>query len=110
MIPDIVCIWVSFFLAQRPSSALFCWPAGVILLGAMRILASKQNRVGTSVISQYDYTVNVIGQRTAVATRGTAFPATPSWLWGYDAIGQLTRADSSVDGVDGVSPRMVTFS
>ena len=36
MIPDSVFIWVSFFLAQRPSSAYFFYPAGVILLGAMR--------------------------------------------------------------------------
>jgi len=64
------------------------------------VLASKQNKVGTSVISQYDYTVNAIGQRTAVATRGTAFPTAPSWLWGYDAIGQLTRADSSINSSD----------
>jgi RHS repeat-associated protein len=64
------------------------------------ILASKQNKVGTTVISQYDYTVNSIGQRTAVSTRGTAFPSMPSWLWGYDSLGQVTRADSSVPGLD----------
>ena len=47
-------------------------------------------------ISSYDYAVNAIGQRTGVATSGTAFPAVPSWLWSYDALGQVTSADSSV--------------
>lgn len=64
------------------------------------VLASKQNKVGTNVVSQYDYTVNSIGQRTAVATSGTVFPATPSWLWGYDTLGQVTTADSSVNTND----------
>jgi RHS repeat-associated protein len=40
--------------------------------------------------------VNAIGQRTGVATSGTAYPAVPSWLWSYDALGQVIAADSSV--------------
>jgi RHS repeat-associated protein len=64
------------------------------------VLASKQNKVGTDVISQYDYTVNALGQRTRVNTSGTAFPAMPSWLWGYDSLGQVTSADSSVNTSD----------
>jgi len=64
------------------------------------VLASKQNKVGTSILSQYDYTVNAIGQRTGVTTTGTAFPATPSWLWGYDSLGQVITADSSVNTSD----------
>ena len=64
------------------------------------VLASKQNKLGTSVISQYDYAVNAIGQRTGVATRGTAFPALPSWLWSYDALGQVIAADNSVNTSD----------
>jgi RHS repeat-associated protein len=64
------------------------------------VLASKQNKIGTNVVSQYDYTVNSIGQRTAVASSGTAFPALPSWLWGYDSLGQVTSADSSVNTND----------
>ena len=31
------------------------------------VLASRQNKVGTTVISQYDYTVNALGQRTHLA-------------------------------------------
>lgn len=64
------------------------------------VLASKQNKVGTDVISQYDYTVNGIGQRTGVNTSGTAFPALPTWLWGYDSLGQVISADSSVNTSD----------
>jgi RHS repeat-associated protein len=56
----------------------------------------KQNKVGTSVISSYDYAVNAIGQRTGVATSGMAFPAIPSWAWSYDSLGQVIAADSSV--------------
>jgi RHS repeat-associated protein len=56
----------------------------------------KQNKVGTSVISSYDYAVNAIGQRTGVATSGTAFPAVPSWAWSYDSLGQVIAADSTV--------------
>ena len=64
------------------------------------VLASKQNKVGTTVISQYDYTVNAIGQRTNLATSGSAFPNVPSWLWGYDSLGQVISADSSVNAND----------
>jgi RHS repeat-associated protein len=48
------------------------------------------------VISNYDYAVNAIGQRTGVTTNGTAYPALPSWLWSYDTLGQVTSADSTV--------------
>jgi YD repeat-containing protein len=60
------------------------------------VLDLKQNKVGTSVISSYDYAVNAIGQRTGVSTSGTAFPAVPSWSWSYDALGQVIAADSTV--------------
>jgi RHS repeat-associated protein len=60
------------------------------------VLDVKQNKVGTSVISSYDYAVNAIGKRTGVTTSGTAFPAAPSWAWSYDALGQVIAADSSV--------------
>jgi RHS repeat-associated protein len=64
------------------------------------VLASKQNKAGSSVISQYNYAVNAIGQRTAVTTSGSAFPAAPSWAWGYDLLGQVITADSSVNTSD----------
>jgi hypothetical protein len=60
------------------------------------VLEVKQNKVGTSVISSYDYSVNAIGQRTGVTTSGTALPAVPSWMWTYDALGQVTKAYSTI--------------
>ena len=42
-----------------------------------------------------------IGQRTGVQTTGTAFPSQPAdWTWGYDALGQVTSADSPTSGFD----------
>ena len=64
------------------------------------VLDVKQNKVGDDDISKFDYAVNTIGQRTGVSTSGTAFPATLSWDWGYDSLGQLTSADSSVNSSD----------
>lgn len=61
------------------------------------VLLSKQNKIGTTVISHYDYTVNALGQRTAVATSGTAFPSMPTWLWSYDTLGQVISADHSAN-------------
>jgi hypothetical protein len=56
----------------------------------------KQNKVGRSVISNYEPAVNAIGPSTGVATSGTAFAAVPSWLWSYDALGQVI-ADATND-------------
>ena len=64
------------------------------------VLDTKENKVDSTVISNYDYAVNAIGQRTAVATSGTAFPALPSWAWGYDSLGQVVTADSNVSASD----------
>jgi RHS repeat-associated protein len=45
--------------------------------------------------------VNNIGQRTGVVTTGSAFPAQPAnWTWGYDALGQVTSADSPTNTSD----------
>ena len=60
------------------------------------VLDLKQNKVGTTTISNYDYSVNAIGQRIGVTTSGTAYPALPSWLWSYDTLGQVIVADSTV--------------
>ena len=64
--------------------------------GDRDILDTKQNKVGSTVVSGYDHSVNAIGQRTAVATSGSAFPSLPTWQWGYDSLGQVTKADSSM--------------
>jgi RHS repeat-associated protein len=59
------------------------------------VLDIKQNKVGTSDVSKYDYAVNELGQRTGVNTSGSEFPALPAWLWGYDSLGQVTSANHS---------------
>ncbi|MGJ8635154.1 MAG: hypothetical protein ACSHX7_14655, partial [Luteolibacter sp.] len=63
-------------------------------------LLSRQNKTGTTVVSRYDYTVNAIGQRTDVSQAGTAFAAVRSITWGYDFLGQVTSADSTIPGLD----------
>jgi RHS repeat-associated protein len=59
------------------------------------VLARKQNAVGASVISAYDYSVNPLGQRTEVAKTGSAFASNRSIAWGYDSLGQVVKADST---------------
>jgi hypothetical protein len=58
MIPDIVCIWVSFFLAQRPTTPILHPLPGVILLGAMRGKIHPENAV---VIEQHRIAVSGLG-------------------------------------------------
>ncbi|MGD9418134.1 MAG: RHS repeat domain-containing protein [Verrucomicrobiota bacterium JB025] len=64
------------------------------------VLDAKNNVIGESAVSTFDYAVNVIGQRESVETGGTAFPASPDWSWDYDSLGQITSADSSVNTYD----------
>ena len=61
------------------------------------VLALKENKVGTTVISSYDYSVNATGQRTDVSQAGTAFAAARGITWGYDSLGQVTKADHNTD-------------
>jgi len=64
------------------------------------VLTRKQNMVGAAIISAYDYTVNALGQRTNVGNTGSAFASARSIAWGYDSLGQVTKADSSISGFD----------
>jgi RHS repeat-associated protein len=54
----------------------------------------KQNKVGTATISKYDYGVNAIGQRDAVAATSTVgtFATAPDWNWAYNARGELVSS------------------
>jgi len=62
------------------------------------VLDTKTNSLLTgSVISSCDYSVNNVGQRTQVATSGSAFAAASGWTWGYDALGQVTSAAHATD-------------
>ena len=64
------------------------------------VLEIKENKVGTTLVSGYDYSVNNYGQRINVSTSGSAFPATPSYVWGYNAAGEIISADSSDNSYD----------
>jgi RHS repeat-associated protein len=59
----------------------------------MQSLSVKKNEVASSTVSQFTYTVNHLGQRTGVTTTGSAFAnVNRGWTWGYDALGQVTKA------------------
>ena len=64
------------------------------------VLLTKENKVAATVISGYSYSVNALGQRTDVAQSGTAFATARTIAWGYDALGQVTKADASITGLD----------
>jgi RHS repeat-associated protein len=52
------------------------------------------------VVSSYTYTVNALGQRTNLATAGTAFASSYTTSWGYDALGQVTSSATSDSSAD----------
>jgi hypothetical protein len=56
----------------------------------------KQNKVGTSVISSYDYSVNAIGQSTGVANSGSAFSALLTWALNHDVLGNREKSADSL--------------
>jgi RHS repeat-associated protein len=63
-----------------------------------RTLYSKNNEVDSATVSQYTYGVNNIGQRETVQTTGSAFGNTNrGWAWGYDSLGQATKAVNAAD-------------
>lgn len=64
------------------------------------VLQLKENKVGATVVSSFDYGVNAIGQRSGVAQTGSAFASTCNIAWGYDVLGQVVSADSSETGHD----------
>jgi len=57
---------------------------------ARDVLLSKENKVGTTTISKYDYTVNRIGQRTEREQSGTAFASTNADTFAYNSRGEVT--------------------
>jgi RHS repeat-associated protein len=60
------------------------------------VLDAKENKVGAVTVSKLDYSVNAIGQRTALSQTGTAFASVRGTAWAYDSYGQVTSADSSI--------------
>jgi RHS repeat-associated protein len=65
------------------------------------VLDFKLNEAVSPVVlrSKFDYTVNAFGQRTAVATDGSAFTGVNrGWSWGYDSKGQVAKGTHAADG------------
>jgi RHS repeat-associated protein len=60
------------------------------------VLDAKENKVGAVSVSKLDYSVNAIGQRTALSQTGTAFASVRGIAWAYDSYGQVTSADSTL--------------
>jgi RHS repeat-associated protein len=60
------------------------------------VLDAKENKVGAVTVSKLDYSVNAIGQRTALSQTGTAFASVRGIAWAYDSYGQVTSADSTL--------------
>jgi RHS repeat-associated protein len=60
------------------------------------VLDLKQNKVGDTMVSSYDYTMNELGQREDVTTAfdlGGGLSANPGFTdWGYDSLGQIASA------------------
>jgi RHS repeat-associated protein len=60
--------------------------------GTRNVLDKKENKVGATNISTYDYSVNSIGQRGAVDVSGSAFGTQADWNWGYNGFGEIESA------------------
>ena len=60
------------------------------------MLDQKINQVAGTTISSYNYTVNELGQRTAVAHQGAAFAQAKTLTWSYDPQGQLVAENSTL--------------
>lgn len=63
-------------------------------------LLAQENKVGNGVVSKYECSVNALGQRLAVATSGSAFTGMPSWNWGDNGRGEVTKSDSNGNRFD----------
>ena len=96
----------TFFYTYTPNSNLLYQTIGPVHTvtntweSDRDVLDVKENKAGSSIVSNFDYTVNAIGQRTGIGQTGSAFSSVRSIAWGYDPLGQLTSADSTVTGQD----------
>ena len=75
-------------------------------------LDTKINRktVGTPVdLSGYDYNVNALGQRTAVATSGIAMSSAYSLGWGYNPRGEVTVENYGANSTDDARDRAFQY-
>ena len=60
------------------------------------VLTEKKNKIGTTIVSEYDYIVNKDGQRTKATMSGAVFTGTPWWGLAYNATGEVESAKHSV--------------
>ena len=64
------------------------------------VLLSKQNKILSDIIvSQFDYSVNPIGQRTSRSQTGTAFAAASTDTFAYNPRGEVTGSTNSLNSV-----------
>ena len=97
---------VSFAYGYVPDSSLVATvtsPAHTVTNSydpTRNVLLNKENKAGTTIVSNYAYDVNAIGQRTDVSQSGSAFATSRDIAWGYDPLGQVTKADSTIPGLD----------
>ena len=68
--------------------------------GDRDVLQKKENQADMTMISSYQYTVNDIGQRTAVSKEGSAFSGTVNIDWAYNQHGELVEADHNIASQD----------
>ncbi len=59
------------------------------------VVTNVENKVGTTTISNYGYTVNALGQRTARTNTGTAFSTTSTDNFTYNAKGEVTGSTNA---------------
>ena len=59
------------------------------------VLTEKKNKIGTTIVSEYDYIVNKDGQRTKVTMSGAVFTGTPWWGLAYNTTGEIEPAKHS---------------
>ena len=64
---------------------------------------SKTNRVGDTVISKFGYTLNDLGQRTAMINTGTAFAQPSQYQYRYNEKGEVI-AGNRYEGTDPLNP------
>ena len=62
-------------------------------------ITSVENKVGTTTVSQFTYTNNALGQRTARSQSGSAFAAPATEDFGYNAKGEVTSSTHSLDAL-----------
>jgi len=64
---------------------------------ARDLISSVENKFGQTSVSKYDYVNDVIGRRTSMAKSGSAFSASDSIAYGYNARSEVTSAAAQTE-------------